>query len=109
MNEKVKVFWLDFNGKEVLYNTLRPGSNYTQQTYIDHVWLIRGADDRKIMKWSALEGAIVDVCIIEGTTVPTRDEAKETKKPDHPFGPPPPRHAHCSIMAEFDHPCDDLW
>jgi hypothetical protein len=36
-------------------------------------------------------------------------EEKETQKPVQPFGPPPPRHAHCSIMAEFDHPCDELW
>jgi hypothetical protein len=32
------------------------------------------------------------------------------KKGFHPFGPPPPpRHAHCAIQAEFEHPCDDLW
>ena len=40
-----------------------------------------------------------------------KDEKHDDKKEEHdgPFGPPPPRHPHCAINAEFDHPCDELW
>jgi hypothetical protein len=64
MNEQVNVLWITFDGSEARYATLKAGEKYTQQTYDQHVWLIRGADDRKIMKYAAKESA--SDCIIKG-------------------------------------------
>lgn len=36
----VRVYWLDFQGKRVLYNTLSAGQSYTQQTYVTHPWVV---------------------------------------------------------------------
>jgi hypothetical protein len=35
-----QVFWLDFNGNRVLYNTLSPGQSFIQQTFLTHPWVI---------------------------------------------------------------------
>jgi hypothetical protein len=35
------VYWVDFTGTEKKYNTLPPGTSYTQDTYIWHVWIVR--------------------------------------------------------------------
>jgi hypothetical protein len=64
MNEEVKVFWITFDGEEAKYATLKPSEKYTQQTYDQHVWLIRGADERKIMKYAAKDSA--SDCLIKG-------------------------------------------
>lgn len=37
----VKIFWVDFAGKEREYATLQPGMSYTQDTGARHVWRIR--------------------------------------------------------------------
>lgn len=34
------IFWLDYNGQRVLYNTLAPGQSYVQQTFLTHPWVI---------------------------------------------------------------------
>jgi Tol biopolymer transport system component len=36
----VDVYWLDYEGNRVYYNTLAPGQGYTQQTYLTHPWVI---------------------------------------------------------------------
>lgn len=40
----VNVFWVDQNGDERLYQTLRPGQGYTQPTFAFHEWVVRRAD-----------------------------------------------------------------
>lgn len=42
----VKVYWLDFDGKRKLYETLRPGRRYESQTFVTHPWLVTDAKDR---------------------------------------------------------------
>eukprot|EP00457_Paulinella_chromatophora_P001545 gb/GEZN01001547.1/.p1 GENE.gb/GEZN01001547.1/~~gb/GEZN01001547.1/.p1 ORF type:complete len:842 (+),score=172.04 gb/GEZN01001547.1/:176-2527(+) len=37
----VDVFWINYEGDEVFYNTLRPGGKYQQQTYLQHPWVAR--------------------------------------------------------------------
>ena len=39
----VDVFWRNFEGEEVRYNTLGPATRYEQQTYEGHVWILRDA------------------------------------------------------------------
>ena len=40
-NQKVDVFWENFEGGETLYKTLKPEYGYDQQTYVGHKWVIR--------------------------------------------------------------------
>jgi Tol biopolymer transport system component len=35
----VDIFWLDFNGNRVLYNTLAPDGSYVQGTFVTHPWV----------------------------------------------------------------------
>jgi hypothetical protein len=41
-----KVYWLDYNGSRVLYNTLTAGTSYVQGTYLTHPWVITDAADQ---------------------------------------------------------------
>lgn len=34
------VYWLDYSGHRVLYNTLQPGQSYVQGTYVTHPWVL---------------------------------------------------------------------
>lgn len=37
---RVKVFWLDYHGKQVLYSTLEPSDGrYDVNTYVTHPWI----------------------------------------------------------------------
>ncbi|MEO8193424.1 MAG: hypothetical protein ABI681_06205 [Gemmatimonadales bacterium] len=36
----VSVYWLDFTGQRVFYNSLAPGDSYVQGTYLTHPWVI---------------------------------------------------------------------
>ncbi len=40
----VAVFWVQPNGEERLYKTLRPGENYLQESFRNHEWVIRRVD-----------------------------------------------------------------
>lgn len=40
-NVAVNINWIDQSGYEKNYRTLSPGESYTQDTYIDHVWIVR--------------------------------------------------------------------
>jgi len=40
--ETVNVYWLDFEGHRVLYQTLASGRDYQQQTYVTHPWILIG-------------------------------------------------------------------
>jgi von Hippel-Lindau disease tumor supressor len=35
-----KIYWLDFDGKRVLYSTLKPGEEVAQETFLTHPWLV---------------------------------------------------------------------
>ena len=40
-NVNVTIYWVDQNGNERNYRTLVPGETYTQDTSIDHIWVVR--------------------------------------------------------------------
>jgi len=44
--ERVTVYWIDFKGARVFYNSLAPGESYTQQTYVTHPWIVVDDDGR---------------------------------------------------------------
>jgi hypothetical protein len=37
---RVSVYWIDFSGARVFYNSLEPGTSYTQSTYVTHPWVV---------------------------------------------------------------------
>lgn len=41
----VKVFWLNYEGKRILYAELKDGESYNVDTYLTHPWLITDQDD----------------------------------------------------------------
>lgn len=43
-NVNVIVYWVDQNGNERTFRTLSPGESYTQDTSIDHIWVVRHAN-----------------------------------------------------------------
>jgi len=45
----IDVVWVDFQGKENAYATLKPGKAYTQSTYTHHVWRARERRTRKLV------------------------------------------------------------
>jgi hypothetical protein len=42
----VHVYWLNYQGKRVLYQTLGPGQSYVQQTYLTHLWVVTTVNGR---------------------------------------------------------------
>jgi hypothetical protein len=42
----VKVYWLNYQGRRVLYKTLRRGQSYKQGTALTHPWVITDENDR---------------------------------------------------------------
>ena len=55
MNTPVNIFWIDFDGNEVLYfKNIPPGRDSTVFTYINHLWVVRD-----------MEGACVESFVIE--------------------------------------------
>jgi hypothetical protein len=44
-SETIKVYWLSFEGKRVLYHTLKPGEAAEQVTFLTHPWLITDEND----------------------------------------------------------------
>jgi hypothetical protein len=49
--EAVSVYWIDFNGTRVLYNTLPPATQYQQPTYLTHPWIMIGASGKCYGVW----------------------------------------------------------
>ncbi|WP_438863992.1 hypothetical protein [Neptunicella sp.] len=38
---KANLYWVDFEGKEVLYNIIDKGKEAIQETFTTHIWVIR--------------------------------------------------------------------
>jgi von Hippel-Lindau disease tumor supressor len=44
-----RTYWIDYDGKRVLYRTLAPGESYTQQTYATHPWVMTDAQEQCVV------------------------------------------------------------
>ncbi|MBE65628.1 MAG: hypothetical protein CMQ30_03025, partial [Gammaproteobacteria bacterium] len=47
----LKVYWIDYSGKETLYRTLKINESYTQLTNTTHAWSVHDADGSVIFKF----------------------------------------------------------
>jgi len=43
MQENVRMFWIDYEGKHQPYKMLKPGQRHLQQTYLTHPWCFKTA------------------------------------------------------------------
>jgi hypothetical protein len=46
--QEVKIYWLDFSGRRVLYTILEANKSYSQQTYLTHPWLVTDGRDNTL-------------------------------------------------------------
>ncbi len=37
---EVDILWLNYDGEEVYYNSLKPGESYEQASYFSHPWVV---------------------------------------------------------------------
>ena len=44
-DQQIKIYWLTFSGTRKFYQTIAPGGQWTQQTYLGHNWLVTTRDD----------------------------------------------------------------
>jgi len=49
-NSRVSTFWINYQGVETHYATIKPRDSYTQQTYTGHEWVIRTEDNSEIAR-----------------------------------------------------------
>ena len=47
----VTVYWLDYQGQRVFYNTLAAGQSYDQQTFLTHPWVVTDASGACLGIW----------------------------------------------------------
>lgn len=67
----VQIYWLNYEGKRVLYGTLAPQQSYVQPTYVSHPWLLaRSLDSAPLVIFEATLQA--SSARIDGTTTPTQ-------------------------------------
>lgn len=43
--EAVRIYWINYNGVRVLYNSLQPGQSYVQLTFVTHPWVVTDTND----------------------------------------------------------------
>jgi len=41
---EVDILWLNYEGEEVYYNSLKPGESYEQASYFSHPWVVYRAE-----------------------------------------------------------------
>lgn len=42
--QAIRIYWIDYNGNRVLYQTLSPGEEYGLNTFLHHPWVITDED-----------------------------------------------------------------
>jgi hypothetical protein len=69
LTEPVGVYWIDYQGKEVLYRALQPGELYRQQTYVTHPWVVRHSGAGLALK-TIVAGSAEQVVTIDAGSSP---------------------------------------
>lgn len=74
--KSVRIFWLDYQGKEVLYRELAPGARYVQPTYETHPWRVRDRATGAELK-TIVAGSSPQIVVAEAAAVRTPREKEE--------------------------------
>lgn len=56
---RMKVYWLDYNGKRQFYSDVSPGKSYVQDTYMTHPWVVANAKGECVLMFRPVQGATV--------------------------------------------------
>jgi hypothetical protein len=78
--QPVKVYWLNFQGRRVLYQTLPPGGQQTQQTFVGHNWLVATMTEQCIGIFATAPAPILDA----GSATIAPPEFPEYEQPPPP-------------------------
>lgn len=90
--EPLLIYWIDYEGKEVLYRELAPGQSYRQSTFVTHPWRIRVKTN----------GGAVKTVVAESTPQRVVIEAVELEKARTTGEAPPQQAAAPSSTAESE-------
>jgi Putative Ig domain/VHL beta domain len=60
-----QIYWLDYSGNRVLYNTLAPGASYLQQTYLTDPWVVTNSSGGCIAIYLPGPGGFANVTITQ--------------------------------------------
>jgi hypothetical protein len=44
---QAELYWLNYQGREILYRTLEPGGEFHQPTYLSHPWVVRDKETHR--------------------------------------------------------------
>jgi len=56
---KIKVYWINYDGKREFYSDVNPGRSYTQDTYMTHPWVVTDTEGQCVLLFRPLPGATV--------------------------------------------------
>ncbi|OYX13392.1 MAG: hypothetical protein B7Z15_07450, partial [Rhizobiales bacterium 32-66-8] len=56
---RIKIYWLNYDGKREHYSDVAPGRSYTQETYMTHPWVVTDTNGQCILLFRPLPGATV--------------------------------------------------
>lgn len=54
LTEEIMGYWVDFNGKEVYYFSLKPNQQVTMDSYTGHIWRFKSAKSNTVLKTTTL-------------------------------------------------------
>jgi hypothetical protein len=58
LTEEIMGYWVDFDGKEVYYFSLKPNQQVTMDSYTSHIWRFKSAKSNAIIKTATLGKAV---------------------------------------------------
>lgn len=58
-SDRVRVYWLDYNGRRAFYSEVQPGGSYVQDTYMTHPWVVTDTREACIMMFRPAPGATI--------------------------------------------------
>jgi hypothetical protein len=56
---KIKIYWINYDGKREFYSDVNPGKSYTQDTYMTHPWVVTDTNGQCVLLFRPLPGATV--------------------------------------------------
>ena len=74
-HDPVEVYWIEASGRRTHYNTIKPGAQLSQPTFVGHVWLITDAKEKVLAAFEA--AAEPATAIIDGK--PPADRSPTTR------------------------------
>jgi hypothetical protein len=56
---KIKIYWINYDGKREFYSDVNPGRSYVQDTYMTHPWVVTDTNGQCVLLFRPLPGATV--------------------------------------------------